>query len=269
MSAIPTGGRQTSSATDHEGGPARGDLPPTYACPVRSCNRTWQQQRERDEHVARVHPKTEEAKMARRRNEDRMRTALQHGSRPMRPQPNMGGRVEGIVTEEEIQSADVAQGTVEFAATMTEAQTDTTASWSPLGLETTAAALVTKRRAQTADDTAADVAQGAVVFAANATEDNTDTTETWNPLSLQTAAEALAMERRAPTDDCTAATPITGQGDTRPVVAVAMRLQPWVFKAAGHFDHRRIWPRFRKKYAGRALGLSVGVQKKSKRSSTR
>ena len=258
--------RDASASGFHSGKLA---LPPTYSCPARSCSRTWQQQRERDEHVARVHPKTEAARMARRRNEDRMRMALQHGSRSMRPQPNMGGRVEGAATKEEIQSADVAQGTAEFAATVTEAKTDITASWSPLGLETAAEALVTKRGAQTADGTAADVAQGTVIFAANATEDNTDTTVSWNPLGLETAAEALVMKRRAPTDDCMAAAPITDQGDTRPVAAVAMRLQPWVSKAAGHFDHRRIWPRFRKKYAGRAPGLSTGVQKKSERSSSR
>jgi hypothetical protein len=117
-------------------------------------------------------------------------------------------------------------GKVEFEATVTKAQTDTTVSWSPLGLETTAAAFVTKRRAQT--------------------------------------AKAFGMKRRAPTEDCTVATPIIDQGDTRPVVAVAKRLQPW-----GRFDRRRIWPRFRKKYAGLALGLSAGVPKKSKRSSTR
>jgi hypothetical protein len=46
-----------------------------------------------------------------------------------------------------------------------------------------------------------------------------------------------------------------------------MRLQPWVVKAARQLDRRRIWPRYRKEYAGRALGLSAGVQKKSKRSS--
>jgi hypothetical protein len=159
-------------------------------------------------------------------------------------------------------------GKVEFAATVTEAQTDTTASWSPLGLETTAAAFVTRRRAQTTGDTAADVAQGAVVFAASAMEDNVantmDTTFSWKPLDLETTAKAFVMKRRAPTEDCTVATPIIDQGDTRPVVAVAKRLQPW-----GRFDRRRIWPRFRKKYAGLALGLSAGVPKKSKRSSTR
>jgi hypothetical protein len=254
MSAIQTGGRRTSSATDQEGGPARGDLPLTYACPVRSCISTWLQQFERDVHIIRVHPKTEDAKMARGRNDDRMRTALQHGSRP---------------------------------------KTDTTASWGPLGSVLIAAAaadavgLLPEDYDIEADlfgteDEEDEVAPPPEEFTrparrrllsktkeAKSGQRAVDTTVSWNPLDLETAAEALVLERRASTEVCTTARPITDLADPRPVVAGATRRQPRVFKPAGRPGHRRYWPRVRGLYAGRALAWSSGVPKTSKRSSTR
>jgi hypothetical protein len=199
--------------------PARGDLPQTYPCPVRSCRRTFMQQRDRDEHVVRVHPKTEEMKTARRHLDDLMRMALQRGSPSTRPQSSTGNAVKGLASKEETQSANVVQTVVEHAASVTKAKAGTTASWSPLGLET--------------------------------------------------AAQTLVMKQGTRTDDCIAATPIADREDTRPVALFATRPRTRVSKVAWQFDRRRIWPRLRKKYSGRAVCSSAGVQKGTKRSSTR
>ena len=97
---------------------------------MRSCRRGWQKQRDRDEHIARAHPKTEEAKMARRRLSDQMQMALQRGSLPACMQISSENVATGLAVKQKMNSPDAAHMPVGPATQAADAEKGTTASWS-------------------------------------------------------------------------------------------------------------------------------------------
>ena len=168
-STPPPGKRQAAEARGHEDVSARqsaavmghgdalpcGALAQIYPCLVRSCRRTWQKQCDRDEHIARNHPKAEEAKMARRRLSDQMQMALQRGSRPACMQTCAENMATSPRGKKKTQNTDAEQKTVEPAPQAANAKAGTTASWTPRSLEAAARAAVMKREGQPDDCIAA------------------------------------------------------------------------------------------------------------------
>ena len=106
------------------------DLPRTFRCLVLSCRKTWLREFDRDEHIARDHSKSEEAKAARRRLDDRMRFRLQLG----RPSTSLGPKTESvkeIVPNDDSTSANIGDSAMESVSKVSEIETTTTSTWSP------------------------------------------------------------------------------------------------------------------------------------------